>query len=200
MGVDRELWLRNKEVMYKRLLNDLHIGYLDEDIEEVLLEIFKRRDSYTVSSCSGRIVMVDCVLPWIRRNSTVVFKKHKPISREEFLDLLSKPILYNLWVVITSPIIHVVTADLKEARRILVIGREAGFKHSGIISIRRDGIILELRSGVGLTQIVKAGSKILVDISNVDELVSMYNNVLTSGKERLEKLKELLRKYSEEEH
>ncbi|MEM0453545.1 MAG: hypothetical protein QXO98_02675 [Sulfolobales archaeon] len=194
MKVDRELWIKRKEIMYKRLLEDLHIGYLDEDISDLLIKIFERENAFTISSCSGRIIFVDAQLPWVRKTSTVIFKKHKPITIEEYLEALNKPVLYKLWVIVTGPILHISTATLKEALKLISVGRAAGFKHSGIISFRRDGIVLELKGGIGLTYIIKSGNKLLIDLNNVAEVVNTCNNVLMKGKERLNRLMEMLSK------
>ncbi len=192
MKVDRALWAKKKEAMFRRLLEDIHIGYLDEDISDLLLEIFKREDAFTISSCSGRIIFVDAQMPWMRKTSTVIFKKHKPITSEEFLEFLNKPILSRLWVIVTGPILHISTATLKEARTLISASRVAGLKHSGVISFRKDGIVLELRSGIGLTYVVKAGDRIFVDPTT--DLVSICNEVLMKGKDRLRRLKEVITK------
>lgn len=192
MRVDRTLWTKRKEMMFKRMLEDLHIGYLDEDISDLLLEIFKRENAFTISSCSGRIVFVDTQLPWMRKTSTVIFKKHKPITFEELLEVLNKPILSRLWVIVTGPILHISTTTLKEARILISASRVAGFKHSGVISFRRDGIVLELKSGIGFTCAVKSGDKVLVNPTA--DLVNICNEVLMSGKDRLRRLKEVISK------
>lgn len=194
MRVDKDLWAKKKDVMRKRLLEDLHIGYLDEDISDILLKIFEREDAFSISSCSGRIIFVDAQLPWIRKSSTVIFKKHKPITVEEYLESLNKPLLNALWIIVTGPIIHISTATLKEALKLISAGRAAGFKHSGIISFRRDGIVLELKSGIGLTYMAKKDNNVLIDLNNIGEVVNACNNVLLRGKERLNRLKEVLSK------
>jgi tRNA wybutosine-synthesizing protein 3 len=197
MIVDRSLWSKKKEFMLRRLLEDRDIGYLDEELYDILIEFFRREGTFTISSCSGRVVFIDTQMPWVRKGSTIIFKKHKPVTVEECLDIINKPILHNLWMIVTGPIIHASTASLREARLITSIARTAGFKHSGIISIRRDGIIIELKSGVGVTQIIKSGNTILVNIDRISELVEICNKVLLKGKERLYRLKELLIKYRE---
>ncbi len=198
MRVDRDLWLKKKESMFRRLLEDLHIGYLDEGIADILLMIFKRDDAFTISSCSGRIIFVDAQLPWVRKASTVVFKKHKPLTVEECLEVLNKPVLNKLWMIVTGPIFHISTATLKEARKLISAGRAAGFKHSGIISLRRDGIVLELRSGVGLTYAVKSSRSVLVNVDEVTDVVGTCNEVLMKGKERLERLRKEIMKLDEQ--
>ena len=193
-GVDRELWLKRKEELRERLLSDLHIGYLDRDILDILLMFFEREESFTISSCSGRIVVVDAPLPWVRRESTVVFKKHEPIEVSELEDVLRQDAVHILWLVVTGPIIHVSTASLREAVRVLRIAREAGMKHSGILSLSKKGIVVELKTGVRIAAPLKQKSNLLVSSDELSELVDIANKALLEGKKRLEKLREVLAK------
>ena len=193
-GVDRELWLKRKEELRERLLSDLHIGYLDRDILDILLMFFKREESFTISSCSGRIVVVDAPLPWVRRESTVVFKKHEPVVVSELEDVLRQDAIYVLWLVVTGPIIHVSTASLREAVKVLRIAREAGMKHSGILSLSKKGIVVELKTGVRIAAPLKQKNNLLVSSDKLSELVDIANKALLEGKKRLEKLREVLAK------
>ncbi len=193
-GIDRKLWLRRKEELRKRLLSDLHIGYLDRDILDVLLMFFEREESFTISSCSGRVVVVDAPLPWIRRESTVIFKKHEPIEVSELEEVLKQDAVHTLWLVVTGPIIHVSTASLKESINILRIAREAGMKHSGILSLSRRGVIVELKTGVRIAVPLKQRRILLVSTEKLRELVELANKALLEGKKKLEKLREVLTK------
>ena len=188
MIVDRELWRKEKEEAYKRLWEDLEIGYLDEDLLEILLEFFKRPESFTKSSCSGRITLLDGPLPWERRESTIIFKKHSPITVDEIESLLDQPVLYRLWLVATGPIIHVITLTGREARRILRIAGKAGFKHSGIMSISKKGFIVELRTGIRLAALLKTPRGLVVSREGLKEAVRAANEALMKGKERLNRL------------
>jgi len=193
-GVDRKLWLKRKEELRERLLADLHIGYLDSDILDVLLMFFERRESFTISSCSGRVVVVDAPLPWVRRESTVIFKKHEPVEVDELEEVLKQSAVHTLWLVVTGPIIHVSVASLREAVTILRIAREAGMKHSGILSLSRKGIVVELKTGVRIAVPLKRGDTILVCVEKLRELTELTNNALLEGKKKLEKLRDALSK------
>ncbi len=186
--VDRELWIKGKEEAYKRLWEDLEIGYLDEDLLDILLEFFKRPESFTKSSCSGRITLLDGPLPWERKESTIIFKKHSTITIKEIESLLKQPVVYRLWLVATGPIIHVITLSGREARKILVIASKAGFKHSGIISISKKGFLVELRTGIRLAVLLKTRSGLVVTREGLDEAIIAANEALMKGKERLRRL------------
>ena len=194
MRVNERLWRARKEEFLRRLLEDEEIGYLDSDIKDILLMFFKMDKAFTVSSCSGRITVVDAPMPWCRSKSSVIFKKHEPVSTDEVGALLKSPVMWRLWLVVTGPIIHVSTLDLETAIDVLEIGREAGLKHSGILSISSKGVTVELMSGVRLTMLLKDGNKCMIASDEaLENLVRVANDALREGKERLERLREVLR-------
>ncbi len=194
--VNEKIWRRRKEEFLKRLQEDEEIGYLDADVKDILLMFFKREKSFTISSCSGRIVLVDSPMPWMRDPSSVVFKKHSPISVEEVRPIIDGPVVWRLWLVVTGPIIHVSTLDLDEAVEVLEIAREAGLKHSGILSLSSKGIIVELMSGVRLTILLRDRDVRVVGNDKLGEVVSVANEALLEGKKRLDALRDALRRHA----
>ena len=50
----------------------------------------------------------------------------------------------------------------------LKMAREAGMKHSGILSMSRKGIIVELRTGVRLAILLKVGDEVVVELTPDD--------------------------------
>jgi len=190
--VDEGLWLRRKKEFRDRLEEDLRIGYLDRDIMDVLLKFFSMESYFTLSSCSGRITAVDAVMPWVREESTVIFKKHSPVTVEEINELLKQKAVWTLWLVVTGPIIHVSSRSLEDALKLLSLARNAGMKHSGVMSVSKKGIVVELTSGVFLSVPLKSGSSLLMHKDSVPALVSLANKALIRGKERLNRLREVL--------
>ncbi len=186
------LWRKRREEFWRRLEEDLEIGYLDTELLDILRLFFKLEGVFSMSSCSGRITVIDGELPWVRKGSTIVFKKHSPISEEDLLPILKQPTYRRLWLVVTGPIIHLSAASLKDARRVLRLAREVGMKHSGILSMSKRGIVVELRTGIRLTQLLKVGDKLIVSKSDLSEVISVANEVLMKGKEVLKRLREAL--------
>ncbi len=191
--VDRRLWGERKQLMFRRMLEDVEVGYLDPDIYDLLLLLFNRQESFPVSSCSGRITLVDAPMPWHRRGSTVVFKKHVAVEELEIEPLVRQPPVSRLWLVVTGPILHVSALTLREASTLLKVARGAGMKHSGILSITRRGIYLELKTGVRLTIMLRGGSCVCEHLA---EVVKVANEALAEGKSRLRRLYEELLKAS----
>ena len=179
-------WEEYKKKAWERILRDKEIGYLDPDIFDVLEVFFMREKSYTQSSCSGRISIVDAYLPWDRKESTVVYKNHLTFSLEDLKDTISKGYLRRLWLIVQGPILHVYTKDQEEAWTILKIAREAGFKHSGILTSNNKGILVELRTGVKMVHYLSPS----LSEKEMEELVNLSLEVLYKGKEKLRRLKE----------
>ena len=178
-------WYTYKQKAWERILRDKEIGYLDPDIFDVLEVFFKRKDTYTQSSCSGRITIVDAELPWERRNSSVIYKNHLRMSIDDFIETINKGKVWNLWLVVQGPIFHVYSRTQEEAWKILKIARSVGFKHSGILTINEKGVLVELRTGVKMVHLLKQN----YTEEEMVNLVDIANKVLLKGKDKLHKIK-----------
>jgi len=191
MPVDKSVWFKRKEEFRRRLFEDLEIGYLDRDILDVLRRLFEFEDIYTISSCSGRITLLDALMPWHRRGSTILFKKHTPIEVEDIKPYMNVGVVNRLWLVVTGPIIHASTNNVLTARKLLKIARKAGMKHSGILSFSKDkGFIVELKTGVRVANLIKTKDEVLIkDDQALRYLVETANEALLEGKEKLNKLR-----------
>jgi len=196
MKLRREHWRKYKLEFWKRLWEDLEIGYLDEDLLPILIKLNIDAGFYTMSSCSGRVVFSDSKYPWSREETSIVYKKHYPISVEEAAHILDKPVVRRLWVNVSGPIIHVSTDRLSRAKLLLKLARKAGLKHSGILSINPSkGIIVELMSGIKMTQLLKTPYKQIVPEDRLADLVNLMNEVLIAGKHILLKLEEAIKDF-----
>ncbi|MBB5252339.1 tRNA(Phe) 7-((3-amino-3-carboxypropyl)-4-demethylwyosine(37)-N(4))-methyltransferase [Sulfurisphaera ohwakuensis] len=181
-------WFTYKQRAWERVIRDKEIGYLDPDIFDTLEVFFKRRDTFTQSSCSGRITIIDAEMPWERKNSSVVFKNHLGITVTDLLETINKGKVWNLWLVVQGPIFHVYTRTNEEAWDILKLARSVGFKHSGVLTVNEKGVLVELRTGVKMVHLLKDN----YDEKEANELVVIANKVLQKGKEKLRKLKEVV--------
>ncbi len=171
-----------KRLAWERILRDKEIGYLDPDIFDVLEVINGRPKAFTMSSCSGRVTIVDAEFPWDRKESSVVFKNHLRVTVEDLRDNLLRRPRKRYWLIVQGPIFHVYTMDLKEAWTVLSVARAVGFKHSGLMVANRKGYLVELRTGVRMDHLLTEGQ-------NLEELAEQAMRVLMKGKERKERLK-----------
>jgi len=185
-------WLALKLEAWRRMNEDLHIGYLDEDILDVLLEIFMRPKSFPKSSCSGRITIIDSEYPWLKEDTMTIYKTHYRAEPREIINAMSKPHAHNLWLSVQGPIYHIYVMDLEEAEVILAAAREAGFKHSGVLRLRKP-ILVELRTGIRGDILLAARSKQLIDTDEAVIVVEVANEILAKAKERNRRLLQALR-------
>jgi len=186
-------WDEEKARAWARLWEDLEIGYLDTDILDVLVEIFLRPDSFSVSSCSGRITVLDADYPWSKEEGATVFKKHEPITVEELRQLLTRPVTGRLWLSVQGPIYHIYTRSQAEAEELLAIAREAGYKHSGIL-VSGEHPLVELRTGVRADMLLAIHGSLVVNPDKLEEVVKVANDVLAKAKERNRRLLQSLRR------
>ncbi|ABM80981.1 conserved archaeal protein [Hyperthermus butylicus DSM 5456] len=187
------VWEREKLEAWRRLWEDLEIGYLDTDILDVLVEFFLRPGSYSKSSCSGRITVIDAKYPWAKEETMTVFKKHEPVTVEEIRAVLGRPWSTRLWLSVQGPIYHVYTYSLEEARILLEAAREAGFKHSGIL-VPSEHPLVELRTGIRADILLADGDTVIVgEDEKLQHAVNVANEVLLQAKKRNERLLQALR-------
>ncbi len=195
--IDINAWRSRKIEFWNRLWEDLEIGYLDEDLLPVLILFNLDRNIYTMSSCSGRITLSDSTYPWSREETSIVFKKHSIVDVDEVERLYNVKIVRRLWLNVTGPIIHLSTNSLEYALEVLRIAREAGYKHSGILSINPlKGVLLELTTGIWMSQLLRLPSTDIVEREKLRDVVEVANNVLLKGKELLNRLYNTLKNRS----
>lgn len=182
-------WKLKKEQMWKRIWEDLEIGYLDRDLLPLLMLTNTDSELYTTSSCSGRITVMDAEYPWTRDETGIIFKSHTPLTPKE-LDFIYRFKPYRrIWVNATGPIIHIYSSTTKKAIRILEVARKSGFKHSGVMHVSKArGIFLELVTGIYMSQLVRTEDRVIVKQEELNSLVKLINIALLEGKKRLQKL------------
>ncbi len=187
--IDVVKWRERKRAFWDRLWEDLEIGYLDEDLLPLLVLLNMDANIYTMSSCSGRIVLSDSSFPWSREESSIVFKRHEPIKPTDIESILAKPVTRRLWLNVTGPIIHLSTNSLGYALEILKYARNAGYKHSGILSMSPEkGVVIELTTGIWFSQLLRTREAFITARESLDELVEVANTILLKGKELLRRL------------
>lgn len=187
------MWEELRRKALSRIYHDKEIGYLDPDILDFLMAFYKFSENvFTQSSCSGRITIVDSEMPWDRKNSSVIFKNHLGITTEDVIDIINKGQVRRLWLIVQGPILHLYARDINTAWNILRIARSAGFKHSGILTSNSKGILVELRTGIRMVHLLRSSNDEKIEYQRIDSLVSVANEVLRRGKQKMNLLKDLL--------
>ncbi len=171
------------------LLEERLIGYLDPGAESYLVPI-NEGGLRTTSSCTGRITLVEGRWHWLRGGARIVYKSHREVRLAVIATLIARP-FDHLWLKVTGPILHVRLPDIDCVHPVLEASRAAGFKHSGVISVK-DEVVVELMSAVQISSPLKIHGRVVIDPRSLGELVAEANEALRSGWVRLERLSQLL--------
>lgn len=164
------------------------IGEIDELIAQLCEKINKNTNYYTLSSCSGRVVLIRNMEK--KQPGMFIFRSHEKVSLQELrkaIDTASK----NKETLIFKqepPIMAVACKDIESASDLLDKAREkAGWKNSGIMSLKTR-VISELRCTEYLSFPIMQNGKLLVDDEFLEMIVKESNDRLEKGWIRIAKL------------
>jgi len=173
------------------------IGEFDERIRDLCMKINKLENFYTLSSCSGRIVLIKNLEK--KQPEMFVLRSHERLSFEElkkeledYRDNKDNKDKEDLIFKQESPIIHVACETLENAEEMLKKAQTAGMKHSGIIAISSNRIVVEMIGSEQLALPIFADGKRIVEDDFLRLLVKESNKRLEMGWKRLEKLEKSL--------
>jgi tRNA wybutosine-synthesizing protein 3 len=164
------------------------IGEWDEPILKLCDKINKLENYYTLSSCSGRIVLIKNLEK--KQPGMFIFRSHEKVSFEELQRILKEAEKNKETLIFKQeqPIIHVACENLKDSEKMLKKAQESGFKHSGIISILENRIVVEIIGSEQLALPILEKGKILVDNNFLEILLKESNRRLEKGWEKINKL------------
>lgn len=164
------------------ILEDAIIGYLDPGSLGLLEMLNRPARVATLSSCIGRITLVAGRRPWSRREAYIAFKTHDRITVDDIVRVAGRG-FRNLWLKATGPILHVKTDSMECAMHMLSQARPYGFKHSGIISVSHEGVVVEFMSAVDVTMpLVIDGSPVA---TGLEKLVDEVNDAVHGARQLL---------------
>ena len=165
-------------------------GSIDNKIKRLVNKINSLEDFYTTSSCAGRILLL--TIPESNKKNEVkyLFCSHKKIKYSDLKKniLLKKLPKRIVWLRVEPAILHVACKSLYSAIKILNLARNIGFRRSGIISIRKNKLVLELISTEKIDAIVSKNRKLLIDENYFKVLIKEGNKKLEKTWQKINKL------------
>ena len=163
------------------------IGSWDKPIEKLCNKINSLKNFYTLSSCSGRIVLIKNLDK--KQPGMFIFRSHEEVNFNEIIDALTHAAKNKETLIFKQepPILHVCCEKLEDAEKILNIARECGWKNSGIMSTQ-GRIVVEMRSTEYLALPIMLSGKILVNEEFLKILVKESNKRVVKGWEKIGKL------------
>ncbi len=169
------------------------IGEWDKPILKLCERINKQKNLYTLSSCSGRIVLIKNLEK--KQPGMFVFRSHEKVNFVELRKRLEEAAKNKETLIFKQepPILHVCCSDIASAEKVLNMARESGWKNSGIMSLAEENhIVLELRSTEYLALPIMEKGKILVDVDFIKILLKESNLRLERGWEKIGKLEKVI--------
>ena len=165
-------------------------GEVDNDIIPLLDKINSLPDFYTTSSCSGRIVLLNIPEVGDKKDAKFLCKWHREVEKEEFEGCLKKYEKHYLFLIMQSPIIHVVATDLEQAKEIMRISLSCGFKYTSIKKIEAGKVLVEVLSTENLHIPIARDGKIMINEEQITFFLDMANKLLIRAKGKLKCLEE----------
>jgi tRNA wybutosine-synthesizing protein 3 len=189
MQVSKEwaVWKRNA---MKRLEEELEKGRVDREIIPLLEAINSIEHYATLSSCAGRIAVIDVPHFGSKKDCTFLGKWHERVSTEDVLKAISLS-RKECWFVAQPAILHVMCSTLEHASRLLNVARNSGFRESGIISLKKN--IVRICSSERIEAVVAVNGKTLAPESYIHVLVDYANKKLEKTREKLRALEREIR-------
>ena len=182
-----------KEYFIKKLKDAVYKKEVDEPILD-LLDLINKLDNYfTTSSCAGRIVLMKIPKSGKKNEAEFLFKSHYPVNPKEVWERLLE--IYNnyedsIWFKQEPFILHISARNLESAIKILEIAHKVGLKHSGIISIKPERIVIEIQSTERVETIVAKNGNLLVNENYFYILVKEANKKLEKTRRKMNKFYE----------
>jgi len=183
------VWIEFKRRKLEGYLEAKERNEVDEDIIPLLDLINSFEDFVTLSSCSGRIAVMD--MPEFGDKVEAVFlgKWHRCVSFDEVYEAIKRG-RRTTWLIMFPPIIHVACRDLKSAEKLMAIANNAGLRRSGLISLKHN--VVEINSPERLEAPVAIEGKMIIGKEGLEVMVEFANRKLKRSKDKLKRLYELL--------
>lgn len=159
-------------------------GHIDKDAVKIINEINSKKDYYTTSSCSGRIVLLE-MKSKKKNECNWVFSKHDKVNLKEIkkslenyinknnsikkLNTINKKIKNQIYFKQQPIILHVACRNLDAANILLGTSRKI-FRIAGIIGVTKRRIVLEIISDERLETII-ADKDFAADEGYIEQLI-----------------------------
>ncbi len=179
-------WMELKNSNLKKLQQEIEKGKVDNDIIELLNVVNSRSEYQTLSSCSGRMVLLDIPGFGDKKNANFIYKSHE--TKNDYKNLLKyvKMCENECWLLVQPPILHIACKKLEDAEFLMNLAVQSGFRETGIISLKRN--IVRIHSSERIETIIGKNGRLLIDEDYFKELVEIGNKKLKKSKDKLKKL------------
>lgn len=164
-------------------------GSVDKNIRKLVNLINSKKDYYTTSSCSGRIVLI--IKNPAKKGSKWLFVKHDKVKFSEIKKALKNIPKQQLWFRAEPLIMHICCKTLEDANKLLNKARDV-FKRAGIIALNNKIIIEIIGTGFIDTIVADKGNMIVFE-DYIKVLVKEANKKLNKNKKDINRFYNLIK-------
>lgn len=165
-------------------------GCLDKRMKSLVGLINSKKDYYSSSSCSGRILLLKLAHKKRKKLSVWPFVSHEKTDAGDVFKALKDLPEEEVWFKMEPMILHVCCRTVNDASALLDKANKAGLKHSGIISIRKK-VVVEVFGNERIDCIVARSRQLLVPKAYIKVLVGYANKLLAVTHEKIKLLERL---------
>lgn len=180
------MWSDFRKIRIKLLDEAIKNKRVDADIISLLQKINENKDLVTVSSCFGRIVLLEFDITKTKKTARFYQKWHRKVNTEEVELALSQ---YTgklpLWFKVEPFILHVAAKDMKSALNLYSKIRGAGVKRGGVQGIQKDRVTIEVQGTAGISLPADAFE------GSWDELILIANKMMELNEKQIRKLEKI---------
>ncbi len=162
---------------------------IDEEIRNLLDLINSVEKFVTLSSCSGRIAVMDMPKFGEKVESVFLGKWHSVPNYNDVYEAVRRG-KRTTWLMMHPPIVHVACKDFRSAEEILRVAKLSGFRRSGIISPKK--FVVEIAAPERVEAVVAVGGKIAdEEFLRINYEIAVEK--LIKSRRRMEKFEEYFR-------
>lgn len=166
----KEEWISYKKRKLESLEKAKKRGEVDEWIISILDRINFDPNYVTLSSCAGRIAVMDMPDFGNKRDAIFLGKWHYVPPVEEIKRAIEAGKM-TTWVMLNPPILHIACFDLESAERLILSAQKAGIRRAGIISLRHN--VVEVCGHERMEIPVRFGKRLPFDVESFLRLAEM---------------------------
>jgi tRNA wybutosine-synthesizing protein 3 len=168
------------------------IGKYDDKIRKLCEKINKKKEYYTTSSCSGRIVLI--LGEDKKKEGLFLYRTHNKVTLgrlKKELESTCKRTKKTIYFKQEPFILHLCCFNLDSAKRIMNIAQNAGVKQKGILSLGNK-IIIEMKGSEKIELPILKNGKMLLNDYYLKILLQESNKKLERTWKKIQNLSELL--------
>ena len=177
------MWKDFRKKRIELLEDAVKAGKVDEKILPLLKKTNKNKNLVTISSCYGRIVLLEFDIMKTKKRLVFYKKWHRRVSAEEVeLAVSAYAGTLPLWFRVEPFTLQVAAKDMKTASDFLIKYRKADVRNGGMQGIQKDRINIEVQGTTGMY--VPAN----IFEGSWDELVKIANRMMELNEKQIRKL------------